>query len=177
MGLYEFTVILDRVPNDESEFDALFAAGLDDTTPTVSRDRCTLDVAREAESLPMAIVSVARDAKNAGFRIVGIQQDDLVSLKAIATRLGRSYESVRLWANGKRGPGGFPRPVSDNSWSLYSWSAVSEWLEKNGITKTERTAAELRGFAAANALVSTYSVLQISEAKEFEALAELVGKH
>lgn len=172
--MYEFTAILDRVPTDD-EIEALWEAGLDDTAPVISDNRCTLDVAREAESLTAAIISVAREAKRAGFRVVGIDQDDLVSLKTIATRLGRTYESVRLWATGKRGPGGFPRPLSDHNWSLYSWSEVIDWLEKNNLAGVHAT-PEISELAAINSLISAYAVLSVRKAKELEPLAELVGK-
>jgi hypothetical protein len=42
--------------------------------------------------------------------------------------LGRTYESVRLLAAGKRGPGGFPAPLSTGQWALYSWAEVSAWF-------------------------------------------------
>ena len=37
----------------------------------------------------------------------------LVSMADIAARTGRTRESVRLLITGKRGPGGFPPPVTD----------------------------------------------------------------
>jgi hypothetical protein len=61
----------------------------------------------------------------------GIEEEDLVSLKTMAHRLGRSYESVRLLAAGKRGPGGFPAPLSGDGWALFSWSNVASWFESN----------------------------------------------
>lgn len=66
--------------------------------------------------------------ESVGLRVTGIQSDDLVSLRDVATRIGRSYESVRLWAAGQRGGGGFPRPWSTGQWSLYSWAEITSWL-------------------------------------------------
>ncbi|MFT4298345.1 MAG: hypothetical protein QM597_01715 [Aeromicrobium sp.] len=56
---------------------------------------------------------------------------DLLPLKAIAERVGRTYESVRLLSLGKRGPGGFPAPMSGEGWSLYSWTVVADWFTKH----------------------------------------------
>jgi hypothetical protein len=63
--------------------------------------------------------------------------DDLISLKDVARRTDRTYEAARLWASAKRGPGGFPPPVTAaDGWSLYSWAQVSEWLRTNLLTET-----------------------------------------
>lgn len=61
-------------------------------------------------------------------RNLGVHCEDLVSLRDIAQRVGRTYESVRLLAAGKRGPGGFPAPLSAGQWALYSWAEVSAWF-------------------------------------------------
>ncbi|MFB9726890.1 hypothetical protein [Haloechinothrix salitolerans] len=47
-----------------------------------------------------------RQVEALGLAVVGLHTDDLVSLKEIAQRTGRSYEGVRLLATGRRGPGG-----------------------------------------------------------------------
>lgn len=156
-GLYEFTAILDRIPTTD-EFDKLFEAGLDDTSPEVGRGRCVLDVTRESNSLIDAIVSVADDVKKAGFRVVGMEEEDLVPLKTIATRLSRTYESIRLIARGKRGPGGFPSPLSDHNWSLYSWAEVSQWMtDKYGSPFQNNEDARI--IPAANHLLHAYELL------------------
>jgi len=127
MDTYEFTIVLDRAPNDE-DFDRIFDAGLDDTTPETREGRGVLNVHREAKSLTAAILSTVADIERAGFTAVAIEDEDLVSLKTVAQRLGRSYESVRLLATGKRGPGNFPAPLSGDGWALYSWAQVSDWV-------------------------------------------------
>jgi hypothetical protein len=50
----------------------------------------------------------------------------------IADRMERSRESVRLLIAGRRGPGGFPSPISHGieRGRLWRWSAVAEWLEQ-----------------------------------------------
>ena len=48
----------------------------------------------------------------------------------IASRIGRTRESVRLLITGARGPGGFPAPVTDprSRYRLWRWSDVMHWL-------------------------------------------------
>lgn len=130
MSTHEFTLILDRIPAD-AELDALFEAGLDDATPGSQDGHGVLEVAREAESLAAAIVSTVAQVELAGLRAVAVADTDLVSLRTVADRLGRSYESVRLYATGKRGPGGFPPAVSGDGWSLVSWPAVAAWAREH----------------------------------------------
>jgi hypothetical protein len=88
-------------------------------------------VVREAPSLVDAIVQAVHEVESLGhlgLRVVGIHCEDLASLRDIAQRVGRTYESVRLLAVGKRGPGGFPAPLSTGQWALYSWAEVSAWF-------------------------------------------------
>jgi len=130
MNSFTFTVLLDHVPDDAGE-DRLYEAGLDDGNVTVSGDgtRASIIVTREAESLDEAIIGVLVNIRSAGFQPTGIENEDLVTITTIARRTNRTYESIRLLVNGKRGPGGFPRPVTDG---LYSWSAVRRWFASYG---------------------------------------------
>lgn len=159
MATYEFTVFLDR-PLADSDYDKLFEAGLDDTAPGTHDGRGFLDVAREAPSLTEAIVSVASDAENAGFAVVGVEENDLVPLKTIAARIGRTYESVRLLALGKRGPGNFPPPLSGDGWALYSWANVAAWFAASygttaAASENDRIIAAAGHILRARALVSS----------------------
>ena len=49
-----------------------------------------------------------------------------------AQRLGgRTAESLRLLAEGKRGPGGFPLPIADTGKvRVYSWTEITQWLRE-----------------------------------------------
>ena len=165
MTQFEFTVVLDRVPNDD-EYDLFFEAGLDDTTPETRDGRCVLNVNRKAKSLNAAIESVVKDVKKAGFTAVGIEEEDLVSLRTIAQRMGRSYESVRLLASGKRGPGGFPAPLSGDGWALYSWVKVSEWFHAHygvepNLSDDERVLAATDYLLRARELVGSEEILML----------------
>jgi hypothetical protein len=53
------------------------------------------------------LLGAVRDVESVeGLRATGAGQEDLVSMLDIAHRTKRSREAVRLWAVGKRGPGG-----------------------------------------------------------------------
>ncbi|MEU5963880.1 hypothetical protein ABZ777_21980 [Micromonospora parva] len=59
---------------------------------------------------------------------------ELVSASDIASRLGVSREAVRLWVEGLRGPGGFPRPVGtigNGKSKVWQWLAVNAWMQEN----------------------------------------------
>ena len=128
MSLYTFTVHLDRSPTDD-EIDRLYDAGLDDCTPVCSpTGHGRLMVAREADSMTQAILTVVAEISEAGLNAVGIDSDDLVTITVIGERTNRTRESARLLASSQRGPGGFPPPVSDGKIPLYSWASVREWF-------------------------------------------------
>ncbi|MFI5934501.1 hypothetical protein [Actinoplanes sp. NPDC051494] len=53
-----------------------------------------------------------------------------MTLADVADRLGQSRESVRRYATGDRGPGGFPPPVNParDGTLFYRWSEVAPWV-------------------------------------------------
>lgn len=137
MSTHSFSLVLDHVPTDD-ELDALYEAGLDDATPATVSGNGWLHVDREAPSMLEAVASALRDVHNAGLKVTAVHSGDLVSLKEVARRTGRTYEAVRLWSLGRRGPGGFPPPVtSADGWSLFSWAQVSTWLRSCRLADVE----------------------------------------
>lgn len=139
MPKHRFTAHLDRQPTDD-ELDLLYEAGFDDSAPVLANGSGEIWVTREAPTLAAAIVSVVADAERAGFQVVALEDEDIVSLKTVAQRVGRTYESVRLLAHGRRGPGGFP-PVTGDRWALVSWTAAARWFRQydgTDVTSTER---------------------------------------
>lgn len=129
MSGYEFTLVLDREPT-EAEEEAIAAhapaiLGVEGGNVALAH----ADV--EADNFADALVTAVRQVEALGLAVVGLHTDDLVSVKEIAQRTGRSYESVRLLATGRRGPGGFPAPISSEPWGLYSWTAVALWFTDN----------------------------------------------
>ena len=155
--IYEFTLVLDREPS-HAELETLVSAGLDAIGAEGPRPALA-HLAIDAATLPAAITTAVRHIEGLGIAVTGIQSADLVSLKDIAGRTGRSYESVRKLAHGQRGPGGFPAPVSAGQWALYSWAEVSAWL----IRHYPNTAAVATGYdreiAAADHLIRARHIL------------------
>jgi hypothetical protein len=66
-----------------------------------------------------------------GIRVRRVGPEQLVTISAAAGRLGRSPESIRLLAEGKRGPGTFPPPLAyvDAKTRLWEWSAIAKWWQ------------------------------------------------
>jgi hypothetical protein len=132
MSTYEFTLRLDReVTADEA--DALYGVFRDGSIVT-GPGETDIEFTREAPSLAEAIVSAIRDVESVGdLRVTGAGQEDLVSMLDIAHRTRRSREAVRLWAAGKRGPGGFPQPAweSPAGERFWQWSDVARWVREH----------------------------------------------
>jgi hypothetical protein len=130
MRTYEFTLRLGRSVTAE-EVDALYDAGLGDASIETGPAHTLISFTREAENWAQAIGSAVADIEKVpGLRVVGAGQADQVTMLDIARRTGRSREAVRLWAAGKRGPGGFPTPqwVSPGGERFWSWPEVAEWI-------------------------------------------------
>jgi hypothetical protein len=128
---WSFTILLDREPTDD-EFNAMYDAGLDDSSISDEFGEHLMGMDREAPSLFAAIISSVRDLRSMnGPRPIGVRFDDSVTLSDISLRLHgtRTAESLRLLAAGKRGPGGFPPPRLDTGkLRVYSWAQVATWL-------------------------------------------------
>lgn len=58
---------------------------------------------------------------------------DLVGISDIAQLTGKTRESIRLYADAKRGPGGFPAPVGvvGDAVRIWRWADVDEWLREH----------------------------------------------
>ena len=86
---------------------------------------------READSFRAAVGSAISDlaAVFPEAEIRSVAADNLVSIAAIARRLDRTHESVRLYARGMRGPGNFPTPVGklDAKTEAWHWPDVALW--------------------------------------------------
>ncbi|HEY8474775.1 MAG TPA: hypothetical protein VIL37_19410 [Natronosporangium sp.] len=132
MPVHVFTLVLDRRPDDD-ELAALLEAGCDDATFGVEHGLPIAEFDREAPALADAIASAVRDVESAGLRVLRVLEQDLVTLADIADRIGRSRESVRRYATGERGGGGFPPPVNPGREGtvFYRWSEVAPWLREH----------------------------------------------
>lgn len=129
MPVHVFTIVIDREPTDR-EFDALFEVTGDDPGVGSERGVPIVHFSRAAASLADAIVAAVRDIESVGLRAMRVRDDDLLTLADIADRAGRSRESVRRYATGERGGGGFPPPVNPehDGTLFYRWSEVGPWL-------------------------------------------------
>jgi hypothetical protein len=132
MATYEFTLQLDQEITAE-EADALYGVFHDGSIVT-GAGGTEIEFTREAPSLAEAIVSAIRDIESVGnLRVTGAGQEALVSMLDIGHRTRRSREAVRLWAAGKRGPGGFPpaaweSPAGERFWH---WPDVARWVREH----------------------------------------------
>ena len=135
MSTFHFTLIVDGPDlQDQHVIDRLFEAGCDDATIGFSDGVQFVDFDREAEALDDALLSAVDDLeKLEGIEVVRIADAGLASLADIAARVGRTRESVRLLVSGARGPGNFPKPVTDprSRYRLWRWSEVASWFKEH----------------------------------------------
>jgi hypothetical protein len=133
---HTFQVVL-AVPGADSlepHFDALQAAGCDDAAfvGPAADGTFTAEFDREAPSFTAAVVSALKGLRSAlpDVRLLRVQPEDIVSLSAIAARTGRTDESVRLLAQGRRGPGGFPPAAGwiNDKTQVWRWADVARWF-------------------------------------------------
>jgi hypothetical protein len=135
MNKYAFTLLLvgPDLQTDEN-LDALFEAGCDDATFGSREHIQFADFHREAPNLAEGIAGAIHAVETAvpGTLVFRVEPEELVSLTAIAQRTRRTRESIRLLAEGRRGPGGFPSPASwvDAKTKVWRWSDVAEWFAK-----------------------------------------------
>lgn len=132
MKAYAFTLVLNRRPI-EAELDSLFATGCGDAAFGEEQGLPVAEFNREAPTLADAIASAVREVEATGLLVLRALDDDLVTLADIGSRIGRSRESVRRYAAGMRGPGGFPVPVNaDRGGTIfYRWSEVAPWIREH----------------------------------------------
>jgi hypothetical protein len=102
------------------------------------------DFERVSGSLPAAVVSALQDLVSVLPEAdpIRVENDRLVTIAAIARRLGRSHESVRLYSRNKRGPGNFPAPVGklDDKTAVWDWGDIAQWWEQAHGEPVEGTA-------------------------------------
>jgi hypothetical protein len=145
IATYEFTLRLDQEV-DEEQADALYGV-FNDGSIVTGEGGTEIEFTRDASGWVEAIVSAIRDVESVpGLRVTGAGQEDLVSMLDIAHRVRRSREAVRLWATGKRGPGGFPAPAwqSPSGERFWSWPTVAKWVKEYLNLAVDVTPDEIR---------------------------------
>ena len=100
----------------------------------------------EADSLLDAALSAIQQIESLGIEAVvqRLEPDELVGLSEIGRRIGLTREAVRLYANGDRGPRGFPQPVATPSKNarVWRWLDVLKWFADNGLADIKKDATE-----------------------------------
>lgn len=124
--LRRFVLLVDRVP-DEGQLYVLGPAAVVLPEPGAPVVRVRFDW--PAPTLAEAIAASVRAVEQLGLRVLRVDSDDWVTAGDVAMRIGKSRETVRLWAAGRLGPGGFPPPVNPRrDTTFYSWAEVLPWL-------------------------------------------------
>lgn len=135
MTTYNFTLLFTGPDALSPEnFEALVAAGCDDASFGETDGRQLADFDRESNSYASAVISAIREMERAvpGIQVSEVESDTLVGISDIAERAGLSREYVRLLAEGKRGPGTFPRPIASLgiNRAVWDWPVVAKWLRE-----------------------------------------------
>lgn len=124
--LRRFAVVVDRVP-DAAQARVIGQVATVLWDPGLASVRLWFEW--PAPTVAEAIVGAVRLLEQAGLRALRVDAGDWVTAGDIAERIGRSRETVRLWATGRFGPGGFPPPLNPGrGTSFYSWAEVVPWL-------------------------------------------------
>ncbi|HEU5244121.1 MAG TPA: hypothetical protein VFU33_06950 [Gaiellaceae bacterium] len=181
MPTYTFTLLIDG-PDLQSEenIEALFEAGCDDALFGARDHIQYADFDREASNFAEAVSSAIRDIESTvpDARVLHIEPEEFVSLTAIADRTGKSRECVRLWAEGARGPGGFPSAVRwiDARTRVWRWLDVVGWLPQVGVNL--EAAHDIEVVVTFNGLLEAKNHLnRIAGSEEREAVADFVREH
>jgi len=134
MTKWMFRLTIAGIALTDEQLDALFEAGCDDAAFSLERDGTVLGFFdREAETQEDAVLSAIGDVEAAGIgaRVLRVtRDDDWLTASEIATRVGRTRQSIGQLVRGDRGPGGFPAPVARHGLPnpLWSWSDVEAWF-------------------------------------------------
>jgi hypothetical protein len=176
---FTFTLLLQGAnPLESKNLAALYEAGCDDAVFGRRDAVFYADFDRKATSLAEAVGNAIRDVEGAvkGLRVVRVEPEELVSASAIAERIGRSRESVRLLIDGKRGPGSFPPPavwVSPKR-KLWQWSDAAEWF-MTYLSEPPSTAEDASFIAAVNgALNVRRHAAHLSRSRERKEVVRLI---
>jgi len=128
MPEYEFELTARGALTDDV-IDALVEAGCDDATFSTKDGLTFAAFSRKAGTLLEAVVSAIEALESVGLGVLRVDPDELVWASEIASRTGRSRQSIDQLVKGKRGPGGFPAPASHATRNpLWRWSEVEAWF-------------------------------------------------
>ena len=132
MTVWRFSLIIDGPDLDDDDLlDALFEAGCDDALIGGSNGVQCADFHREAERIEDAVLSAIGDVEHVdGVRVVGLVEQELVTLEEIVKRTGRPPAELRLLADGEDDADLFPAPYDDprRAERVWRWREIADWL-------------------------------------------------
>ncbi len=134
MDHFTFTLRFLVPGSDRDELATLIYESIDDAS-LMGPDRdgsFLLEFDRISTSLTAALPPAITELQEVvpDLQILGVEDDDLATMSAIAKRAGRTPESVRLLVIGRRGPGGFPPAAGrlDARTKAWRWADVARWF-------------------------------------------------
>lgn len=138
---HEFTLILSGFDQLTDEIEDAVVKGCPDALGLGIRN-CVPHIAFfvDDDSLLDAVTAAIRQVENLGIGTVQrVEPDELVGLSDIGRRIGMTREAVRLYANGERGPGGFPQPIATPSRNarVWKWHDVVAWFAEHGLADVD----------------------------------------
>jgi hypothetical protein len=132
-----------------------------------------LEFDRPGKSFPRAVLKAIAQvqAELPEAELLRVEPDDLVTVAAIAARVGRSHESVRLLSQGRRGPGDFPASAGriDEKTQVWRWSEVAQWFQ-------EQMDVEVTGAPEAAFLAALNDVLELRRLGDEAIPGAAIGK-
>jgi len=176
---YTFVLLL-QGGNPLEHLDALFEAGCDDAVFGRRNGVYFAEFDREAADFPEAVETAIQQVERAvlALSVVRVEPDELVNASAIAERMGRTRESIRLLVEHRRGPGDFPPPVTwvASKHPLWRWSLVAQWFADRLGESTETTTRSAF-LAACNAALEVRNYTpRLSQPKEREVVRRIVAE-
>ncbi|TDD94505.1 hypothetical protein [Actinomadura rubrisoli] len=158
MPSYDFALILSR-PLYEEELDPLFDRTYGAVTVSIISEPQHVERPGNASctwpgpTLAAAIMEVVEHVETSapGLHVLQVEADPLLTIRDIAERTGRSFDSVRLAITGVRGAGGFPASeISSAGHRLWRWSKVAAWygLEDPQLIEAKPTVQAINGWLA-----------------------------
>lgn len=128
---FEFAWVVDGFDmSDDVSLDRLYET-FSDVAAGTSAGRTTVEFVVEAASQSEALFSTLKKFESVFPQVRVLRLDrDLVSIPDVASRTRRTPESVRLLANGQRGPGTFPAHVGmiGGGTRVWEWAPVASWF-------------------------------------------------
>ncbi|MHB8191594.1 MAG: hypothetical protein ACYDHP_14500 [Ferrimicrobium sp.] len=120
--------------DDDSQITRIFDMFGDDVQVSGSPEDGTIHLLLDTND-PIAETCAAIARLNSSLPQIEVLRIDsgLVAIPDIARRIGRSRENIRQFADGTRGPGGFPTPdgVVGDGIRVWRWANVELWLRNN----------------------------------------------